>query len=477
MKRWKLFTALFLFLVLTQVFIFGISRENWFDVSFSLQMAHKINAGDKIDWSHTDVHPPVYYYVVAGWERLNPGISEFIWLQELSVLFGLGFVISVFLLLSHWFGASGENAAMALSIMTPYLHFGTEGRMYMLLLMISAMVLWLRSTKQAPWLVYGCLFLVPFIHYFGVMIIVMIVAYDFLLEKRFDIWVWLCGAAGAILSFILFAYPQQHQSAGTWYFVSTITSFPSAMIYTTMLIDDIGNQGRSVSLLLYVGFIAFLLLAMYLIFRAAKVKDQKNKFVIFMMLSIMAPLILLSLQTVFPNIWRLYHHRIFLPVTWLFSVALFVAVFSWIDLHKWKKIMLPIFSVLVIIFALGVIEAYNANAHHELENMILATPCTGNLTYVLHESPFSSMPYESYNRDHKCGWVNQVTTDLDLAMSHTAGFDAIDRQNIFWNGTYPNYSEYYFVLGIGHIENQTIGMNWTEVATNPGIIVIKVTNN
>ncbi len=345
-----------------------------------------------------------------------------------------------------------------------------------LLKMISAMVLWLRSTKQTPWLVYGCLFLVPFIHYFGVMIIVMIVAYDFLLEKRFDIWVWLCGAAGAILSFILFAYPQQHQSAGTWYFVSTITSFPSAMIYTTMLIDDIGNQGRSVSLLLYIGFIAFLLLAMYLIFRVAKVKDQKNKFLIFMMLSIMAPLILLILQTVLPNMWRLYHHRIFLPVTWLFSAALFVAVFSWIDLHKWKKMMLPIFSVLVIIFAFGVIEAYNANAHHELENMILATPCTGNLTYVLHESPFSLMPYESYNRDNKCGWVNQVTTDLDLDMSHTAGFDGIDRENIFWNETYPNYSMYYFVLATENM-NKTKGLNWTEVATNPGIIVIKVTNN
>ena len=476
MKRWKLFTALFLFLVLTQVFIFGIQRERWFDVSFSLQMAHKINAGEKLDFAHLDVHPPIFYVIAAGWERLNPGISEYIWLQELSVLLGAGFVLFVFLLLSHWFGVPGENAAMALAIMTPYLHFGTEGRMYMLLLMISAMVLWLRSTKQAPWLVYGCLFLVPFIHYFGVMIIVMIVAYDFLLEKRFDIWVWLCGAAGAILSFILFAYPQQHQSAGTWYFVSTITSFPSAMIYTTMLIDDIGNQGRSVSLLLYVGFIAFLLLAMYLIFRAAKVKDQKNKFLIFMMLSIMAPLILLILQTVLPNMWRLYHHRIFLPVTWLFSAALFVAVFSWIDLHKWKKMMLPIFSVLVIIFAFGVIEAYNANAHHELENMILATPCTGNLTYVLHESPFSLMPYESYNRDNKCGWVNQVTTDLDLDMSHTAGFDGIDRENIFWNETYPNYSMYYFVLATENM-NKTKGLNWTEVATNPGIIVIKVTNN
>ena len=43
MKKWKLFTALFLFLVLTQVFIFGISRENWFDVSFTLETAHIMN--------------------------------------------------------------------------------------------------------------------------------------------------------------------------------------------------------------------------------------------------------------------------------------------------------------------------------------------------------------------------------------------------------------------------------------------------
>jgi hypothetical protein len=372
---------------------------------------------------------------------------------------------------------------MALSIMTPYLHFGTEGRMYMLLLMISAMVLWLRSTKQAPWLVYGCLFLVPFIHYFGVLIIAVVVAYDFLLEKRFDIWVWLCGAAGAILSFILFAYPQQHQSAGTWYFESTITSFPSTMMYTTVLLEDYTGvrTEAQLAILLYLGFILFLILAMYLIFKTessfvAKVKEPKNKFLIFMMLSIMAPLILLILQTVLSNMWRLYHHRIFLPITWLFSVALFVAVFSWIDLHKWKRVMLPIFSMLVVLFAFGALNVYNINAPHELENMVFATSCTGNLTYVLHESPFSLMPYESYNRDHECGWVNQVTTDLDLDMSHTAGFDGIDRENIFWNETYPNYSMYYFVLATENM-NKTKGLNWTEVATNPGIIVIKVTNN
>ena len=470
------YLALLLFLVLTQWIIFSVDREPWFDVSFSLQTAYAINSGEKINWGQYDAHPPLYYETLAIWEKMNPGMSEYHWGQELSVLFGLFFVLFTFLFLQKWFGNAGEYAGLLLAVLTPYLHFGTEVRSYMLLLALCAGLLWWYSqeiiyerSNPLRWIL---LFILPMIHYFGVLIVGFVLVFDWVVNREFNIGSWLAGFFGTVATIIAFALPQILRSAGSWYQVSTISSFPSALFYTLFLVDDMAQFPGAT--FYYLGFLVILVLLLFYLYRILDRTERSSRVLVLMLLTVLAPLGLLFVQTINPDMWRLYHHRIFICVTWLFAAAILVVVFKFIESVKEKKWVLIPLCVFLGFFVGSSLQLYAQNAHHELGNLMAETPCSNTTINIGHESAFSYVPYEVYAREHGCSWRNFISTNISEMRSHTSGFDAIPSKRIYWNLTLPNYSFYY----VQSEENSFLTGNRTRsvAASQDGVWLIEVSS-
>jgi len=189
-KNGYLFLSLALFLILSQIIIFVVDKENWFDVSFTLETVHtmRIDGPQSISFQNYDVHPPTSYYAFYLWSFLNPGLSEYHLAQELSVLFMLGFLYFAYLCLRKLFGSSGEKATVLLALCTTYIHFGTEVRMYSMLFFLSAVVFWCILNEFKGLLgVVGIISigLMPLIQYYsGAVAVVFFSGFAFIFSKK-----------------------------------------------------------------------------------------------------------------------------------------------------------------------------------------------------------------------------------------------------------------------------------------------------
>lgn len=465
-----LLVALALFIALSAWVIHGVSREAWFDVSFSLETVHKMRTEgvSSIDFQHYDVHSPLYYTLLYGWSYLNPGtqsygwypgISEFVWAQWFSVLLMCGFLIFVWLGMRARFGEDGAAVTVLLAMCTTYLHYGTEVRTYALELMLSAMVFaavmqWEKSWRWELVGMFGAM-LLPLTHYFGVMAPPFFAALLFIRlakEKKvawrggFIILIgWVIGLAMALF----FAIPQRLRTQGTWFQPPGVESWPSSIFYAFFAMDSPieGVVGVAFSWL-YVSFLALMVFLAWKAWRWMQKGDlgEEKKVLIMMGVTALFPLLGLAGAPLLggEGFSNLYHHRFFLVVTWMFA-----ALVALLIVRKGK-----VLTAGFILLAGLMLFMYGQTAHHELENIMDATPChpvefgDDGLGYpwkatIIHESPFSALPYEVYAREHGCYWRNVVSTNITRRMANGGGFDAVDEENVYWNLTLPEGNYYY----------------------------------
>lgn len=101
----------------------------WHDEAFSALLI-KYNWGEMIYRIGLDVHPPMYYFFLRIWHYIF-GYSLFS-LRSMSVAFGLGTVIAVYVLVKRFFGTT-QAALIAASLVAfnPFqVQYVTEARMY-----------------------------------------------------------------------------------------------------------------------------------------------------------------------------------------------------------------------------------------------------------------------------------------------------------------------------------------------------------
>ena len=496
MKLYKwLVIALSLFLVLTQLNIFVVDAENWFDVSFSLQTAYLLNENGwgSIQFSQYDVHSPVYYYVLAGWQRLNPGLSEYHWARELSVLLGLLFIVFVFFGLRKLYRLSGEIATVFLAACATYVHFATEVRMYMLVLLYSAIVFWAvmhgLERRVHRWLAYGALMLSTMTHYFAGMMVPFFLVLYFLVMKKRRLWgietrrrlvrMALWGFAGLLVA-LCWAIPQRVRVDGAWFQAPSPLSFISAAFYAFFPMDELMLPLHGVSVAIYVLFVGVVVgLMVYGVWRVFRgVLLDREGVLLLMGMTMLFPLVLLLfLSTLNGSFSNLYHHRFFLVVTWMFAAMLFVLVaenmvwWSVSGKRLWWVLLLVVVGVIVVMDAL-----YVAGSHHELERMMVATPCVRDgFVLVGHESPFSSLPYEVWGRMHGCRWHSFIWTEVTRGMANGGGFDAIySSQVVYWGGELPKDSFYYVESTAKEFPLEAQGREFVVVAEDEGIRLLFV---
>lgn len=117
---------------------FRISRESlWTDEVYSVA----VRGSDAISTLVTggqDPHPPLYYLFLNGWTRIaGTGVTS---VRSLSVIFGLGTVVAVYLLATELFDdRTGLTAALLVAVSAFFIHYSRMARMYSLLTLTAAL--------------------------------------------------------------------------------------------------------------------------------------------------------------------------------------------------------------------------------------------------------------------------------------------------------------------------------------------------
>lgn len=480
LNKRSLYIALAIFLVCTQAMIFVVGQLAWFDVSFSLETVQKLRVDglSSIDFSQYDAHPPTYYYALYVWSYLNPGLTEYHWAQELSVLFGLIFFTFVWLALTELFGHNGSLATMLLSACSSFIHYGVEARSYMLLLMLSAIILYcivMRLRGTFMWVAAICAFLLPMTHYLASMAVIFFTAMVVLVSKSRNSWsldrvgimvFMIAGMAGMALSAFMYALPQHARVEGTWFLPSSITSWPSSLMFTMFFTENL-----SIHVATFVLIMSIILYLFWKLFRLVKPYMNWVDLVwVLMIATALAPLSYLAIANLLRsmNFSNLYHHRFFLVITWMFAAAAFVALAKWLDSLANRKLAV---SFLLCVFA-GLIAGSvvaSQNVPRELQILIEQTPCEA--ITIVHESPFSAIPYQYYAREKNCAWDNIILTNLTQRMLNGGGGDIVS-DKLFYNLTLPaNVTNYYYVNGSGLV---SINGSVTVIVQEDGVNLLRV---
>ena len=470
------FVGIMIFAVLSQAFIIAGGRELWFDPAFSIETAHQLNDGKEINFAEHDVHPPFYYYALAGWMQLHPEslLSEYQWAQELSWLLAIWFLVALLYFLSEVFGRSDASIAVFTYavVSSTLLYFASEARMYILLLAFVATFLFLATDLKNKWCFSAAIAIValmPMIHYFSVVAFPFMFAIAYVVSKNelaFDVrsilaWVRenyliIVAALMGLLVASLFAIPQRLRSVGTWYQPPEIASYPSSIFYSTFIFDNFAVESGVLTTLMYYGFLIFIVWAIWKHFKyissviaRGEALSKEDVVLSIMFSTALLPLLALTALSLCGGggFCNLYHHRLFLVATWMLPIAALITLAR----VKGTRWFVEIGIVIVIACAALSFVSFTLGAHHELEKTIAKTPCEPIL--IGHESPFSALPYKVAQRDNGCEWRHFISTGISVEASRTSGFDVIPESEVYWNYSLPSEAFVYVMSESRSFEN------------------------
>jgi len=132
----------------------------WFDEAFSAYLT-RFNYTEIALYTATDVHPPLYYWILKAWTSLF-GTTE-LGFRSLSLVFALVAIVFGFLLVRRLFGRKAAWIAVLLLAFSPMLvRYGQEARMYTMAAAIGIAATYVlsiavESKKRRPWVIYGIL--------------------------------------------------------------------------------------------------------------------------------------------------------------------------------------------------------------------------------------------------------------------------------------------------------------------------------
>ena len=120
---------------------FSTTSKLWLDEALSVNIAQS-PLGDIVERLRHDGAPPLYYFILHGWISLF-GTSDRV-VRSLSGLFAVATLPVVFAIGRRLWGLRGGALALAVVAVTPYtVYFGTETRMYSLVMLEASIIVWL----------------------------------------------------------------------------------------------------------------------------------------------------------------------------------------------------------------------------------------------------------------------------------------------------------------------------------------------
>lgn len=150
------------------------SSSIWFDEAFGAYLI-RFDFWDIARYTASDVHPPVYYWLLKIWSYLF-GNSEFA-LRSMSVLCMAVAIFFGFVLVKRLFNRQAAWTSLVFMVLAPMLiRYSQEIRMYALVSAIAlaatyTLVVAMESKRKLPWIIYGLLVgLGMWTHYFSALI-------------------------------------------------------------------------------------------------------------------------------------------------------------------------------------------------------------------------------------------------------------------------------------------------------------------
>lgn len=169
---WFLLVGLAVFTVLSLVTI--TKSSFWFDEAFGAYLI-KYNFIDIFRYTATDVHPPLFYWLLKLWSMLF-GNGELA-LRSMSVFFGAIAIFFGYVLTNKLFNKTAARISLMFMTVAPmFIRYSQEARMYTLVAAIAlgatvALIYALKSKKKWPWVLYGVLVaLGMWVHYFAAIV-------------------------------------------------------------------------------------------------------------------------------------------------------------------------------------------------------------------------------------------------------------------------------------------------------------------
>jgi len=132
----------------------------WFDEAFGSFLI-RFNFVDLTRYTASDVHPPLYYWLLKLWTTAF-GNTE-LGIRSMSIFFGAVTVVFAFLLMLRLFGRRAAYVSLLFLVLSPmFIRYGQEARMYTLLtaIVVAATYILVHATetkKRWAWVTYGVL--------------------------------------------------------------------------------------------------------------------------------------------------------------------------------------------------------------------------------------------------------------------------------------------------------------------------------
>lgn len=164
--------ALVVFSVIT---FWTITKSSfWFDEAFGAYLI-RYNFIDIARYTATDVHPPLFYWLLKLWSMLF-GNTELA-LRSMSVFFGGVTIVFGYLLSNRLFNKNVARISLIFMVLAPmFIRYSQEARMYTLVTAIALVATYIltfaiNTKKKLPWVIYGILVgLGMWVHYYAAIV-------------------------------------------------------------------------------------------------------------------------------------------------------------------------------------------------------------------------------------------------------------------------------------------------------------------
>jgi hypothetical protein len=135
-------------------------------------------------------------------------------------------------------------------------------------------------------------------------------------------------------------------------------------------------------------------------------------------------------------------------------------------------VLLGVVTFLVLIF----LHLYWVYAPQYAMNLFREnTPCVP--ANIVHDTTFTALPFMSWSREHDCLWTTFISSPLPPAYAHSAGYDALNQDNILWNESFPKGRFYYVQALINGYGDRTPPGNASVYWTDEKYVKIWAVNN
>ncbi|MDB5176686.1 MAG: hypothetical protein JWN75_354 [Candidatus Saccharibacteria bacterium] len=391
----------------------------WFDEAFGSYLI-RFSFVDLTRYTASDVHPPLYYWLLKVWTSLF-GNTE-LGIRTMSLFFGAVTLIFAYVLIVRLFGRKAAYVSLLFLALSPmFIRYSQEARMYTLLTAIIVAATYVlvymteHTKKRWPWVVYGLLVgLGMLTQYFAALAWISHWVWRYITirnhgdslkatRRKFFTKQWMSAHVVAIVLFLpwlpLFVW-QFANVQGNGFWIPAVTSATVPDFVTNLLLF---TSHANVQSWLAFGFYTVIISMTYLSLRlVAQLKDQQRDNYILLICMVIIPAVILIILSM-PPLRPAFIDRYLMATIVFAPLLLGVSIVLVKNVKRWLLIGLG--SIIIVLFGFGIVKqmqignynktTYQSNNTRQLLEKVRASdhtnePIVANTPWIYYEAAIYS---------------------------------------------------------------------------------------